>query len=152
MHKKYHVRLTDDERAMLLATIQTGKAAARSLTHARILLKADASEGGPGWGDEQIGEALDVSLSTIGRVRRQAMENGVKAAIQRRPSSRVYARKMDGDLEAHLIALACTPAPEGRERWTVRLLADKMVELGHSDSLSRETVRQALKKTNLSRG
>ena len=152
MHKKYHVRLSDDERAMLLATINAGRASARLMTHARILLKADEGEGGPAWGDAQITEAFDVSLATIGRVRRQAVEEGVAAALHRRLSSRVYARKIDGDLEAHLIAVACTPAPEGRDRWTVRLLADKLVELGHIDDISRETVRQVLKKTNSSRG
>ena len=152
MHKKYHVRLTDDERAMLLATVSAGRASARLLTHARVLLKADEGEGGPAWGDEQIAQAFDVSLSTIGRLRRQAVDEGVEAALQRRASSRVYERKIDGNLEAHLIAVACTPAPEGRERWTVRLLADKLVELGHVEDISRETVRQALKKTSLSPG
>ena len=98
----------------------------RDLTYTRILLKANEGEGGPAWGDEQIAEAFDVSLSTIGRVRRQAVAEGVEAALQRRPSSRVYTRKIDGNLEAHLSAVACTPAPAGRDRWTVRLLADTM--------------------------
>ena len=128
--------------------IATGKSSARKIQHARILLKADASEHGPNWKDEQIKEAVEVSLSTIERVRRQFVEEGTEAAISRRPGSGYRDPKMDGEKEAHLIALACSKAPEGRVRWTLRLLAQRMVELEYLESLSYETVRRTLKKTN----
>jgi transposase len=133
--------------------ISAGKAAARKLAHARILLKADDAEGGPGWSDEQIAEALDVGLSTVWRVRRRFVEDGTEAAILPKPSTRVYARKLDGAGEARLVKLACSKPPEGRQRWTLHLLADRMVVLGHAeDGLSYETVRRVLKKTRSSRG
>jgi hypothetical protein len=146
--KKYRVTLTAEERATLTALVEKGKAAARTLTHARILLKADQSEGGPAWKDEAIVEALDVSLSTVSRVRQLFVEAGVAAALRRRPASKPRGRKLDGVQEAHLIALACSEAPEGHARWTLRLLADRMVQLAYVDTLSHETVRQTLKKTN----
>jgi transposase len=147
MLPKYKVILTDDERSLLHQMIATGTGKARRLTHARILLKADVSDGGPGWMDEQIGEAVEVSLATIHRVRRAFVEGGLEAALNRRPQERHRARRLNGEQEAHLIALACSQPPDGRACWTLRLLADKMVELAYVDSVSHETVRRALKKT-----
>ncbi len=147
--KKYIVELSEQQREELKDLISKGKSPARKLMHARILLKADASEGGPNWQDEQISEALDVSLSTIGRVRQRFVEEGTDAAIERRKGSGYREPKFDREKEAHLIALACSKCPEGQERWTVRLLANKMVELNYIESLSYETVRQTLKKVSL---
>lgn len=153
MQKKYHVTLTPEERVELGRMISAGKAAARKLVHARILLKADEAEGGPGWADERIAEALDVGLSTVWRVRRQFVEEGTGAAIAPKPSTRVYARKLDGAGEARLVKLACSAPPEGRKRWTLQLLADRMVVLGYAEEgLSYETVRRVLKKTRSSPG
>jgi transposase len=133
--------------------IRAGKAAARKLTRARILLKADEAEGGSGWSDPKIAEALDVGLSTVWRVRQQFVEEGTAAALMPRPSRRVYERKLDGAGEAHLIAVACSKPPKGHKRWTLRLLADRMVVLGHAeDGLSYETVRRVLKKTRSNPG
>jgi transposase len=148
MLPKYMVTLTDDERSWLHQMISSGSEKARRLTHARILLKADVSEGGPGWLDEQISTALEVSLATIHRTRRAFVEEGLEAALNRRPQQRHRARRLDGEQEAHLIALMCSEPPEGQARWTLRLLAGKMVELAYVDSVSHETVRQVLKKTN----
>ena len=132
---------------MLQAMLSKGKAAARKLTHARILLKADAGDGGPAWNDDAIAEGLEVGGATVERVRKQFVEEGLEAALERRKPRRQYRRKLDGDGEAHLIALACSQPPEGRSRWTLRLLADRMVALEQVDHLSHETVRQVLKKT-----
>lgn len=148
MLPKYKVMLIDDERQLLRQMISSGTEKARKLTHARILLKADVSEGGPGWLDEQISTALEVSLATIHRTRRAFVEQGLEAALNPRRQQRYRARRLDGEQEAHLIALLCSQPPEGRGRWTLRLLADKMVELAYVESLSHETVRQVLKKTN----
>jgi transposase len=150
--KKYVVTLTDEEREELGRMVTSGKGAARKLIHARILLKADRSDPGPGWDDAEIAEALDVGTATIERVRKQFVEEGLEAALIRRRPRREYPRKLDGDGEAHLIAVACGQAPEGRKRWTLRLLADRMVALAYADELSYETVRRVLKKTNSSRG
>jgi len=144
--KKYIVTLTDNEREDLEQMISTGKHSARKLTHARILLKADENAEGPHWTDEQICEAIGASLSTIGRVRQQFVEEGVDAAISRRKGSGIRELKIDGECEAHLVALTCSTAPEGQARWTLRLLAEKMVELEYIDSISHETVRRTLKK------
>ena len=152
MKKKYIVTLVQEERRILQAMLSKGKAAARKLMHARILLKADAYPDGPGWDDDQIAEGLDVGRATVERVRRDFVEEGLEAALERRKPRRQYQRKLDGDAEAHLIALACSQAPEGRSRWTLRLLADRMVHLEQVDHLSYETVREVLKKTNLSLG
>ena len=152
MKKKYIVTLTDEERRILREMLSRGKAAARKLTHARILLKADAAPGGPAWRDAAIAEGLEIGRATVERVRRQFVEEGLEAALVRRASCRQYRRKLDGDGEAHLVALACSKAPEGRSRWTLRLLADRMVVLEHVDRLSHETVRQLLKKTNSNLG
>ena len=146
MHKKYIVRLTDTERGMLDGRVHTGTGAARTLTHARILLKADCGPDGPAWTDAMISTALDVSIPTIERVRRTLVLEGFDAALQRKPAP-PRPRKLDGRQEAHLIALACSTPPEGHKRWTLRLLADKLVALEDLDGLAPETVRQILKKT-----
>lgn len=152
MRKIYIVTLTSEERATLLELISSGKAAARKLSHARILLKADSSEGGPIWNDAAISQALDVGTATVERVRKRFVEEGLESALGRRRTRREYKRKLDGDGEAHLIALACSESPQGSVRWTLRLLADRMVALEYIDELSYQTVRRVLKKTNLSLG
>ena len=152
MKKKYVVTLTEEERQELREMVSRGKAAARKLVHARILLKADAAEGGPGWEDTEIAEGLEVGRVTVERVRRQFVEEGFQAALERRAPRREYARKLDGDGEAHLIALACSQPPEGRSRWTLRLLAHQMVVLEYVDEISFQTVRRVLKRTNSSLG
>jgi Homeodomain-like domain len=122
------------------------------LKHAQILLKADEAEGGPGWSDECIVAALEVGTATVERVRRRFVIDGLAAALRAyRVGTRIYKRKLDGAQEAHLIAVACSPPPADRGRWTLRLLADRMVALGYVDSLSYETVRQMLKKTPCAR-
>jgi transposase len=126
--------------------IRSGKAAARALLHARLLLKADNGPEVPAWSDEAISEALEVHATTVARVRQRFVEEGLEAALRPRPTTRSYERKRDGKAEAHLIALACGPAPEGQAHWTLRLLADKLVELQPVSSISYETVRQVLKK------
>jgi transposase len=144
--KRYRVTLTAEERDELGRMISRGKAAARKLAHARVLLQADASEGGPGWTDAAIAEAVRVSVRTAERVRQRFVEEGLEAALLPKPSPRVYARKLDGEQEAKLVALACSGPPEGKKRWTLRLLAERMVELEVVSELSHETVRQTLEK------
>jgi len=134
--------LTSEERAQLTELLSKGKAAARTLTHARILLKADEGGAGPRLSDEAIADALDVNRSTVERVRIRCVEEGFEAALRPRPSRQLHPRKLDGVQEAHLVRLACSPAPNGRGRWTLRLLADKLVELEIVDGISHETVRQ----------
>jgi len=149
---KYIVRLTTEERAELDDLIRTGKRAASVLIHARILLKADAGAGGSGWDDKRIAEAVACGASTVYRVRQAFVEEGLAAALfRKKPTGRQY-RKLNGAQEAHLIALACGAAPAGRHRWTLRLLADRLVELEVVDSISPECVRVTLKKTNSSPG
>ena len=152
MKKKYIVTLTEEERQMLREMLSRGKAAARKLMHARILLKADVAADGPGWKDETIAAALEVGRATVERVRKEFVEEGLKAALERRKPRRQYRRKLDGDGEAHLVALACQEPPEGRSRWTLRLLADRMVQLEYVDQISYQTVRRTLKKTSSSLG
>jgi len=147
--KKYIVRLSKEERESLTSLISKGKGPARMFTRARILLKADIGEVGPRWQDEKISEALDVTVQTIERVRKQLVEEGLEAVLRRRKyTQKVSRKKVDGDVEAHLIALSCSKAPEGYSRWSLRLLADKMVELGYIEDISYEAVRQTLKKTS----
>ena len=147
--KKYIVRLTSEERAKLKKIITSGRGPARMFTRARILLKADQSDEGPGWSDEKISEAFDITVQTVERVRKQLVEEGFDAVLSRREyKQKVSRKKIDGEVEAHLIALSCSDPPEGRSRWTLRLLAQKVVELGYVESISHEAIRQALKKTN----
>jgi len=148
MKKKYIVTLMEEERLMLHQMLSRGKAAARKLMHARILLKANAATDGPGWNDEAIVEALEVGRATVERVRKAFVEEGLDAAVNRRKPRRQYRRKLDGDGEAHLVALACQKPPEGRSRWTLKLLADRMVQLEYIDQISYQTVRRTLKKTS----
>lgn len=152
MKKKYVVTLTEEERRMLRKMISQGKAAARKLMHAHLLLKADQSKGGPNWEDAAIAQGLDVGTATVERVRKRFVEEGLQAALDRRQPCRQYPHKLDGDGEAHLIALACGEAPEGRSRWTLRLLAERMVALEYVEELSKDTVHRTLKKTNSSLG
>jgi transposase len=149
---KYVVRLHPEERVQLLALVSTGRAAAAKLLHARILLKADVAAATRRWTDAEIAEALDTSAATVHRVRQAWVEQGLEAALARkRPTGRQY-RKLDGVQEAQLITVACSAPPEGRVRWTLKLLADKLVELDIVDTISAECVRTTLKKTRSNRG
>ena len=150
--KQYRVTLTEHERAALGRRVSSGRGPARELARARILLKADSGPAGPTWTDEAIAVALDVSVPTVERVRRRFAEQGLEAALVRRQPRREYKRKLDGEAEAHLVALSCSPPPAGRRHWTFKLLADRMVELRFVDGVSYETVRRVMKKTGSSRG
>ena len=152
MKKRYRVTLTAAEREDLRKLVRVGKAAAQKLVRARILLLADQAEGGSAKSDPEIVDSLGCGRASVERVRKRFVEEGLEAALNPKPSQRVYERKMDGKTEAHLIALACGAPPEGRSRWTLRLLGDQMVALEHVESLSHETVRRTLKKTNSSLG
>ena len=152
MQKRYRVILTEEEREELEAMVSAGRAAARKLVRARILLLADQGAGGPSKADPEIVDALGCGRATVERVRKQFVEEGVEATLHPKPTIRTYERRLDGKAEAHLLAITCGAPPEGQARWTLRLLADRMVGLGHVESLSHETVRQTLKKTNSSHG
>jgi len=149
---KYVVRLTKEERVTLESVVGDRRAAADKRLRARMLLKADVGVCGPGWTDEKISEAFEVGESTIHRLRQRLVEDGLEAALVRKPRSRPRFPKLDGEKEARLVALACSDPPEGRARWTLQLLADKLVQLEVVDSISDETVRLRLKKTKSSRG
>lgn len=146
MPKKYRVILTTEQREALQELIASGIAPARTLTHARILLKADEAPGLPAWSDATIAEMLEVSPPTVGRVRQRFQDAGLEAALHRKYPEREWERKLDGAQEAHLLALSCSEPPAGRERWSLRLLAEQMVTLGHVDEISYETIRRTLKK------
>lgn len=148
MPKKYIVDLSEEERQSLLKLATIGKHAAYKINHARILLKADINQADGGWSDVAISKALDLSTSTIVRVRQRFVEEGFEASLNYRRGRGRKQRRLDGEKEAHLLAIACSEAPSGRERWTLRMLADKMVELKYVESISYETVRQTLKKMN----
>jgi transposase len=151
--KKYRVTLTAEERQQLSDLIAAGKAAARKLAHARVLLKADATDGGPAWPDARIAEAVEVGVATVERIRQRFVEQGLEAALGRKKQDRPSRpRKLDGHAEARLIALACSAPPEGRKEWTMQLLADQLVELRVVEAVCDETVRRVLKKTRSSRG
>jgi transposase len=151
-HKKYVVTLTPEERLQLRKLVSAGKRSARTLTRARILLQADQAKGGPAWEDAEIAEALGCGLRTVERVRQRLVERGLDAALAHKPQERPSReRRLDGAAEARLIALACSAPPEGRARWTLKLLADRLVELEVVESVSDETVRRVLKKTNCGR-
>jgi transposase len=152
MRKIYRVTLSQAERKQLLEMLRRGKSSALRQAHARVLLQADESEDGLSRSDAEIHEALGVAVSTIERVRQRFVEDGLEAALERKPTTRQYERLLDGKAEAHLIALACSDPPEGHAQWSVRLLADRMVVLDYVESVSRETVRRTLKKTRSSRG
>ena len=149
---KYIVRLSASEREALEGLVNKGKVAVAKRKRAHILLKADADAEGPAWTDEQIAEALDVSVATIHRTRQAYVGQGLEDALARqRPTGRQF-RKLDGAQEAKLVTIACSPAPEGRARWTLQLLADQMVTLEIVEAIGKETVRRTLKKTTSSRG
>ena len=150
--KTFQVQLSLAERARLQTLVNSGSSSAHTHIHARILLKADQGPDGPGWTDAMICLALDVGMSTVARVRQSAVQQGLDAALQRKAPIRVYTRSLDGAAEAHLVALACSTPPEGAGRWSLRLLAERLVELEYVEAVSHETVRQTLKKTNSSRG
>lgn len=157
MHKKYQVALTPAQRQELSSLVRVGTAPAAALTHARILLKADTASGAPAWKDEQISDAFDISVRTVVRVRQAFVYRGLAGTIYRKKPSGPRSRKLDGQLEAHLVALVCAPPPEGRARWSVRLLSDEFVKLDEVNecglyTVSRETIRQTLKKMRLSPG
>jgi transposase len=149
--KKYRVTLSGEEREELTALIRKGKAAARKLAPARVLLQVDESASGSSTTDEQTAQALNLSTRTIERVRERFVEQGLATALLPKPSTRRYERAFDRAQEARLIALACSEPPEGKSRWTLRLLAEQAVELKIVESVSHESVRQALKETNLNR-
>jgi hypothetical protein len=150
--KKYVVRLSADERDQLAAHIRSGRRSTRLLTKARILLKADVSEAGEGWSDSRIAEAVDTSIATIERTRRQLVEEGLAAVLSRKynPNS-ARSRIFDGAAEAKLIALTCGPAPAGYAKWSLRLLEEKVVELNIVGKASDNTIGRTLKKTFSSR-
>jgi transposase len=152
MEKRYRVTLTAAERGDLQKMVRVGKSAAQKLVRARILLLADQADGGPGKSDPEIVDALGCGRASVERIRKRFVEEGLEASLCPKPSQRIFERKLDGKAEAHLIALACGAPPEGRSRWTLRLLSDQMVVLDHVESLSHETVRRTLKKTNSSLG
>jgi len=149
--KKYIVELTEDERKGLEGIIGKGKAPARKQRVARILLKADQAPQGPGWSDKRIAQALEIGERTVERTRERLVEEGLEATLKPRPQAARF-RKIDGEAEARLIAQACSKPPQGRARWTLHLLADRLVELKVVPSVSHETIRQALKKTRSSLG
>lgn len=151
-NKHYHVTLEPHERQALEELTRSGRREARRINRARVLLLADQSEGGPAWPDERIAQAVGGGVRTVERLRRRFIEAGPQATVAGKPSERVYPRKLDGAQEAHLIALACSEPPQGQARWSLRLLADQLVELGQVQSVSHETVRQVLKKTRSSPG
>jgi transposase len=151
--KKESIELTKEQRAELEEVIKKGTARARKIQHAHVLLKIDSSEAGSNWSDQQVKEAFEVSIPTIWRIRQRFLEQGLNDALNRRPQpERPEKRKIDGEQEAHVIAVTCSQAPEGYKRWSMRLLADKLVELGYFEEISHDTVWVALKKINSSHG
>ena len=150
--KKYIVSLTSSERNFLEQLTKKGKIAVYKMNHARILLKADINQKGGGWTDRQISESLDIGHATIERVRQRFVEFGIESALNRREQKNRRQKIIDGEKEAYLIAIACSETTAGKSNWTLRMLADKMVELKYLEQVSTETIRQTLKKTNLSLG
>ncbi len=152
-NKRYVVQLELEERARLERMVSVGRRAAAKLTHARVLLQADQSAAGRGWTDARIAEGLGVTTRTVENLRRRFVEQGLQAALERKKQCRPpRERLLDGAKEAKLVALCCSKAPNGRRRWTLQLLADRLVELNIVDSISYETVRRTLKKTSRSPG
>jgi len=149
MAVRYIVELTDEERNNLKEIVSKNKASRSTIVNAYILLRSDVA---CGWLYDEIAQAYDVSTKKVEFVRKRFVEEGLEASLTRKPVTNAHRRKITGEEEAHLIALCCSQAPEGHERWTLRMLADKMVELAVVESVSHETIRQTLKKTNLNRG
>lgn len=152
MKQKYIVKLTDTERLQLKELISSGEASARQIRRAYILLKSDSSPGGPSWSYKAICDAYEVSSLTVYNVRKNYSEGGLKRAILRKKPDRVYERRLDGEGEAHLIALACSEPPDGFESWSLRLLRDQLIRLEIVENISHETIRQTLKKTSSNLG
>lgn len=150
--KIYRVTLTDEERAELTALVSKGKGVARRITRSRILLLADENRAEGGWKDVDIVRALGVHQRTVERVREKCVMLGIEAALNHTRPSKKREKILDGAAEAQLVQLACSEAPNGRESWTLQMLADKLVELGIVETVSRETIRTTLKKMNLSPG
>ena len=150
--KKYKITLTQEEREELLSITKGGMHSSKKVIHSLILLNCDEGEFSEKVNNEEVAKVLKIGPRTIDRLKKKFVEEGFEAALENRPTTRVYERKADGDMEAHLVALSCSKAPEGFTRWSLRLLADKMVELEYVDDISYETVRRVLKKTNLSPG
>jgi transposase len=149
MNKKYKVELNEEQKQNLEKITSSGTYPARQIKRAQILLKSDTKVS---WSYEQISDAFDVSEVTIAKVRKTFVEHGLEAALHRKKPDREYEHALDGEAEAHLIALACSEPPTGREHWSLRLLRNRFVKLGYIDSISHETIRRALKKKNLSLG
>jgi transposase len=152
MNRKYVIKLTVEERQQLEKLLSSGMVPARTLKHAQILLKSDSGEEGANWSYSKICEAYNVTLVTVMHVRKRYSEEGLAAALNRKKPEREYERCLDGEAEAHLIALICGKPPEGNARWTLRLLQKRMVELTYAETVSHETIRTTLKKMNLSLG
>ena len=146
--KRYGVNLSIEQRSRLLEWIGRGERPAGEQRRARVLLKADEGPEGPAWPDERIAEAFELSAGGVAGIRRRFCQRGLEGTVRRKAPDREYERKLDGEKEAELIRLACSEAPDGRSAWSLRLLADEMVELGIVDTLSHETVRRTLKKTD----
>lgn len=149
---KYKVTLTEEERENLLVITKGGRHSSKRVIHSLILLNCDEGDFGNKVRNVDVAQVLNIGMRTIDRVKKKFVEEGFDAALENRPTRRVYDRKIDGDAEAHLVALACSQAPDGFAKWSLRLLADKMVELEYVDEISYETVRRVLKKTNYSLG
>ena len=149
---RYKVTLTREEREQLTAILNKGKHSSQQYRNACILINSDEGPWGQKLSNEQIAQVLQINTKTVERVKQRFVEEGFDECIERKPYPRKGPIKTDGDFEAHLIALSCSKAPEGYARWSLRMLADKMIELKYTDSISHETVRQVLKKTKLSRG
>jgi len=148
--KQYIVELTSEERFQLQHILSRGKTTGYRLKYAHIMLKADQGKDGPGWSDPKIAEAFDCNVSTVYRLRTRLVEEGFEAILRHGNTGKHKQRKLDGKAEAHLIALACSQPPKGRQRWTIRLLAEELVSLGIVDSCSKTTVHETLKKMNFS--
>lgn len=149
---KYKVTLSQEERDELMSLTKGGRHSSKKVIHALILLNCDEGEFSDKVKNEEVAKVLKIGVRTIDRVKRKFVQEGYEAALENRPTSRVYERKADGEVEAHLVALSCSKAPEGFSKWSLRLLADKMVELQYVNDISYETVRRVLKKTSLNRG
>jgi hypothetical protein len=150
--KRYRVTLTDEERANLTALVNKGKGDARRITRSRILLLADEKRSEGGWKDAEIVQALGVSQRTVERVREKCVEVGIESALNHARSSKPRDKILDGAAEAHLVQLACSQTADGRDHWTLQMLADKLIELAIVETVSRETIRTTLKKMNLNPG
>lgn len=150
--KIYRVTLTSEEREDLIALVNKGKGPAGKLKRARILLMADEAQANGGWKDDDIVQALHTSRRTVERTRQKCVEMGVEAAINHTRPKRTRSKVLDGAAEARLVQLACSEVPDGHEKWTMQMLADRLIELEVVETVSRETVRTTLKKMNLSLG